>query len=57
MNVRVRILKQRGKKEIFITENERELMRKELSPILEESDEIGRSCVNIAVCVIGTWGK
>lgn len=31
----------KGENEIFIMENERELMRKELSPILEESDEIG----------------
>lgn len=39
MNVRVRILKQRGKNEMVIVENKRELIRKDLSAILEESDE------------------
>lgn len=39
MNVRVRILKQTGKNEMVIVVNKRELMRKNLSAILEESDE------------------
>lgn len=56
MNVRVGILKQRGKNEIFLMENERELMRKELLSILEESDEIGDPVLTLQ-CVSYDMGK